>query len=91
MRFIGKMVACLLAGILSLIAVLFDLLGRILSFIGVFVIFLFVVGLFGIVISRSWQTLPVLIGLFVTCLVIFYGSALFAGLIERWRNRLLER
>ena len=91
MRFIGKMFAYLLAGGLSIIAVLFDFLGRILSFIGVFVIVLFVVGLLGIAFSRSWQSLPLYFGLFAVCVVVFFGSALIAGMIERCRKRLLGR
>ena len=90
MRFIGKMFAYVLAGMLSIISVLFDLMGRILSFIGVFVIFLFVVGLIVVAITRSWQSLPLLIGLFMAFVVIFFGSASIAGLIERWKKRLLS-
>ena len=91
MKLIGKMIAYILAGALSIVAVGFDLLGRILSFIGVFIVFLFAVGLIGIAISRYWQFLPLLIGLFAACIVVFFGSALIAGMIERCRNRLLGR
>ena len=91
MRFIGKLVAYLLAGILSVVVVLFDLIGRILSFLGVFVVFTFVAGLIVIVISRSWQSLPLLVGLFSVCVIIFFGSAIIAGYIARCRDWLLGR
>ena len=91
MRLIGKLFAYLLAGILTLGVWAFEIFGRVLSFIGVFVILLFVICLIVIVVSRLWQSLPIVIGLFATCCVIFFGSAVISGEIIHLRNWLLSR
>ena len=91
MRYIGKLFAYLLAGILTLVVWAFEILGRVLSFIGVFVILLFVICLIVIVVSGLWQSLPIVIGLFAVCCVIFFGSAIVSGEILYIRNKLLEK
>ncbi len=91
MRLIGKLFAYLLAGILTLVVWAFEIFGRVLSFIGVFVILLFVICLIVIVVSGLWQSLPIVIGLFAACCVIFFGSAVISGEIIHLRNWLLSR
>lgn len=91
MRLIGKLFAYLLAGILTLVVWAFEILGRVLSFIGVFVILLFIICLIVIVASGLWQSLPIVIGLFAICSVIFFGSAIISGEIRHLRNMLLGR
>ncbi len=91
MRLIGKAFALLLAGILTLILLAFDLWGRIMSFIGVLVIFLFVICLIVIIASGLWHNLPILMALFAVCLIIFFGSAYLAGVIQCLRDSLLGR
>lgn len=91
MKIIGKLFAHLLTGILTLVLVAFDLLGRALSFIGVFVILLFGLSLLVIVFKGLWHTLPILIGLFAVCLLVLYGTAWIAGLLSFLRDRLLGR
>ena len=91
MKIIGKLFAHLLAGVLTLVLVAFDLLGRALSFIGVFVILLFGLSLLVIVFKGLWHTLPILIGLFAVCLLVFFGTAWIAGLLSFLRDRLLGR
>ena len=91
MKIIGKLFAHLLAGVLTLVLVAFDLLGRALSFIGVFVILLFGLSLLVIVFKGLWHTLPILIGLFAVCLLVFYGTAWIAGFLSFLRDRLLGR
>ena len=89
MKIIGKLFAYLLAGILTLVLVAFDLLGRALPFIGVFVILLFGLSLMVIRFKGLWHTLPILIGLFAVCLLVFYGTEWIAGLLSFLRDRLL--
>lgn len=91
MKIIGKIFAHLLAGILTLALVAFDLLGRALSFIGVFVILLYGLSLLVIVFKGLWHTLPILIGLFAVCLLVYYGTAWIAGFLSFLRDRLLGR
>ena len=91
MKIIGKIFAHLLAGVLTLVLVAFDLLGRALSFVGVFVILLFGLSLLIIVFKGLWHTLPILIGLFAVCLLVFYGTAWIAGFLSFLRDRLLGR
>ena len=91
MRFIGKFFAYLLAGILTLLVWAFEIFGRVLSFIGVFVILLFIICLIVIVASGLWRSLPIIIGLFTVCCLIFYGSAIISGEILHLRNLLLGR
>lgn len=81
----------MLAGVLTLVLVAFDLLGRAQSFIGVFVILLFGLSLLVVVFKGVWHTLPILIGLFVVCLLVFYGTVWIAGSLSLLRERLLGR
>ena len=85
MKIIGKLFAHLLAGVLTLVLVAFDLLGRALSFVGVFVILLFGLSILVIVFKGLWHNLPILIGLFAVCLLVFYGTAWIAGLLSLLR------
>ncbi len=90
MRYIGKLFAYLLAGILTLVVWAFEILGRVLSFIGVFVILLFIICLIIIVVSGLWQSLPIVIGLFAVCCVVFIGSAIVSGKIKCLIRRLMN-
>ena len=42
-----------------------------------------------IMLKGLWHTLPILIGLFAACLLVFYGTAWIAGLLAALRDRLL--
>ena len=91
MRLIGKMFALLLAGVLTLVVWAFNILGWILSFVGVFALLLFGISLIVIVFRGLWHTLPILIALFAACCLVFFGSAFISGEILHLRNRLLGR
>ena len=87
----GKLIKLILASILSVVVLAFDLFGWLISFIGVFVIILFAICLIVIVASGLWSTLPLLLGLFAVCVAFFFGTAYLSGGIIRLRNILLGR
>ena len=91
LRVLGKLIRLIFAGILSLVVLAFEVLGRLISFAGVFVIFLFAICLIVIVAGGLWSTLPLLIGLFAVCVAFFYGTAYLSGGIMLLRNKLLGR
>ena len=88
---IGKGLAYLLAGVLTLFLWVLDLLGRVLSFAGVFVILLFLICIIAIAVTGSWSNLPVVLLLMIACVILFFGTAFVAGIIQRFRSRLLGR
>ncbi len=90
-RGIGRIMAYLLAGIMTLVLWTFDFVGRVLSFAGVFVILFFLISLVAIALTGSWGILPIALGLMGACVIIFFGTAYAAGIIQRFRNRLLGR
>ena len=91
MRFIRKLFAYLLAGILTLVVWAFEILGIVLSFIGVFVILLFVICLIVIAVSGLLDSLPTVICLLAVCYVIFGGTAYLSGVIRYLRDKLINR
>ncbi len=91
LRALSKLIRLIFAGILSLVIFAFELLGRLISFVGVFVILLFAICLIVIVVSGLWSTLPLLVGLFAVCVAFFFGTAYLSGGIIRLRNILLGR
>ena len=88
---IGKGLAYLLAGVLTLVLWSLDLLGRVLSFAGVFVILIFLICIIAIVVTGSWSNLPIVLSLMIACFFLFFGTAFVAGIIQRFRSRLLGR
>ena len=88
---IGRGMAHLLAGVLTLVLWILDLLGRVLSFAGVFVILLFLICIIAIAVTGSWSNLPIVLSLMIACVILFFGTAFVAGVIQRLRNRLIER
>ena len=83
--------AYLLAGVLTLVLWILDLLGRVLSFAGVFVILLFLICIIAIAVTGSWSNLPIVLSLMIACVILFFGTAFVAGMIQRFRSRLLGR
>ena len=83
--------AYLLAGVLTLVLWILDLLGRVLSFAGVFVILLFLICIIAIAVTGSWSNLPIVLSLMIACVILFFGTAFVAGVIQRFRSRLLGR
>ena len=83
--------AYLLAGVLTLVLWILDLLGRVLSFAGVFVILLFLICIIAIAVTGSWSNLPIVLSLMIAYVILFFGTAFVAGVIQRFRNRLLGR
>ena len=88
MRILGRIVAIILAAILSVAILALNAASKVYSiFAAIFYIVLAICALMAII-SQSWQPLAVLGVLFLISMAVFVGAAMLTGLLEGVRRRL---